>query len=103
EDGIRDLYVTGVQTCALPIWRAGGHRGAEHVAGGELRVAEALYDPLGLRPLPRTGRPEQNDTHGVVLVRPTLSVGTSRGGEASQIGRASCRERGSISVHVVAG
>src|SRR5690349_22851755 len=28
EDGIRDLYVTGVQTCALPIWagdRAAGH------------------------------------------------------------------------------
>src|SRR2546430_13548905 len=23
EDGIRDLTVTGVQTCALPIWRAG--------------------------------------------------------------------------------
>src|SRR5204863_3834027 len=23
EDGIRDLYVTGVQTCALPIWSAG--------------------------------------------------------------------------------
>src|SRR6266496_4868266 len=22
EDGIRDLYVTGVQTCALPIWSA---------------------------------------------------------------------------------
>src|SRR5690349_24198755 len=21
EDGIRDLYETGVQTCALPIWR----------------------------------------------------------------------------------
>src|SRR5690349_24145358 len=21
EDGIRDLYVTGVQTCALPIWK----------------------------------------------------------------------------------
>src|SRR3990167_2492553 len=34
EDGIRDLTVTGVQTCALPIWRAGrgwpraGRRGA---------------------------------------------------------------------------
>src|SRR5256885_7246787 len=38
EDGIRDYKVTGVQTCALPIWRAreggaaggcvrGGHRG----------------------------------------------------------------------------
>src|SRR5690349_23500317 len=24
EDGIRDLYVTGVQTCALPIYRHGG-------------------------------------------------------------------------------
>src|SRR6266496_6792972 len=23
EDGIRDLYVTGVQTCALPIYRTG--------------------------------------------------------------------------------
>src|SRR2546428_312331 len=26
EDGIRDLIVTGVQTCALPIWLAGGHQ-----------------------------------------------------------------------------
>src|SRR5688572_23942376 len=25
EDGIRDLTVTGVQTCALPIWAAAGH------------------------------------------------------------------------------
>src|SRR2546430_15203009 len=24
EDGIRDLTVTGVQTCALPIWRRSG-------------------------------------------------------------------------------
>src|SRR5690606_40757667 len=23
EDGIRDFHVTGVQTCALPIWRRG--------------------------------------------------------------------------------
>src|SRR5690606_40133784 len=23
EDGIRDFHVTGVQTCALPIWRDG--------------------------------------------------------------------------------
>src|SRR5207248_6984199 len=26
EDGIRDRTVTGVQTCALPIWRATGGR-----------------------------------------------------------------------------
>src|SRR5256886_13611788 len=51
EDGIRDLTVTGVQTCALPIWdraengavrrgagAAGRHRSAvrAHYAGGEL-------------------------------------------------------------------
>src|SRR5690606_10369848 len=27
EDGIRDFHVTGVQTCALPIWELGGVRG----------------------------------------------------------------------------
>src|SRR2546430_7731794 len=26
EDGIRDLTVTGVQTCALPIWEGGAYR-----------------------------------------------------------------------------
>src|SRR3712207_9069505 len=26
EDGIRDIGVTGVQTCALPIWRVGRRR-----------------------------------------------------------------------------
>src|SRR5580700_6330373 len=34
EDGIRDLYVTGVQTCALPISRRGSLR---HVASHEYR------------------------------------------------------------------
>src|SRR2546430_2242286 len=32
EDGIRDLTVTGVQTCALPIWSA--RRGVAKLAGG---------------------------------------------------------------------
>src|SRR5690606_41145521 len=27
EDGIRDFHVTGVQTCALPIWRDGPNHG----------------------------------------------------------------------------
>src|SRR3989475_7787670 len=27
EDGIRDLTVTGVQTCALPIWKLDGWQG----------------------------------------------------------------------------
>src|SRR5690349_22090182 len=40
EDGIRDLYVTGVQTCALPIYRrqtdhrsADGQTGCDAAAG----------------------------------------------------------------------
>src|SRR5438067_6401017 len=45
EDGIRDRNVTGVQTCALPIWtvlhdheqhrpRSGGRRSSLHAGGG---------------------------------------------------------------------
>src|SRR5690606_40928461 len=30
EGGIRDFHVTGVQTCALPIYQAGGDYCAEH-------------------------------------------------------------------------
>src|SRR2546430_7230006 len=69
EDGIRDLTVTGVQTCALPIFALGSHRGGHEAAaqglsqgpighlhaalppgqdglgpGEGLRVAEALLD-----------------------------------------------------------
>jgi len=30
EDGIRDTSVTGVQTCALPIYNGFGHANVEH-------------------------------------------------------------------------
>src|SRR3712207_7290600 len=33
EDGIRDIGVTGVQTCALPIYLAHGARGAAPTVG----------------------------------------------------------------------
>src|SRR5690349_22679805 len=39
EDGIRDLYVTGVQTCALPI---SAHRLLSHVSEGGGRAIQAL-------------------------------------------------------------
>src|SRR5256885_4681808 len=37
EDGIRDYKVTGVQTCALPIWRADDRPGPLQSPGGRLR------------------------------------------------------------------
>src|SRR5690606_41047088 len=42
EDGIRDFHVTGVQTCALPIWGDGVDGGGEFVDD----VAHDV-DPLG--------------------------------------------------------
>src|SRR2546427_13215173 len=61
EDGIRDLTVTGVQTCALPISRGGGHRHAlhaelaPHVTHAEQldRVIRPAHQP---RPEQRVGR-----------------------------------------------
>src|SRR2546427_4211876 len=63
EDGIRDLTVTGVQTCALPIlglhvrriWEGGiggGHQVEQHVvlaAQGDLAEAAAANTDPGLR------------------------------------------------------
>src|SRR3954468_15485776 len=51
EDGIRDLYVTGVQTCALPILAKilVGHQPA-----GDLEVGLAGCDGLDARPLERS-------------------------------------------------
>src|SRR5207245_4177909 len=83
EDGIRDATVTGVQTCALPIFLAkvvvrARHR-APPVAG-----SQADREPLG-------------------FLRPPLGVHVDEaGGEdvaeiqkvGFEIGRASCRERG---------
>src|SRR2546425_8389336 len=38
EDGIRDKLVTGVQTCALPIYQGDPARVAPQVHGGEVGV-----------------------------------------------------------------
>src|SRR5688572_33370127 len=77
EDGIRDLTVTGVQTCALPI-----------LAPSEGR-AQGL-EPS--RTQPRRGRRRARYTLSHQL-SPTSQVRAAR-----QIGRASCREREEISV-----
>src|SRR5206468_8921653 len=45
EDGIRDLIVTGVQTCALPIYRSSKDR----LAGLEKQLAELSEKRTALR------------------------------------------------------
>src|SRR6266576_6912637 len=56
EDGIRDLYVTGVQTCALPIWVPGcplqpgervlrAARFEPHAPGGPETVRDRSVEP----------------------------------------------------------
>src|SRR4030043_2259510 len=60
EDGIRDVAVTGVQTCALPISLCGHHQGKENQGEKWQQIDQRL--------------------------------------ERQQIGRASWRERGEISV-----
>src|SRR5256886_4250433 len=66
EDGIRDLTVTGVQTCALPIWRRSAHRPTcccretRAARRGRLRAARTRARRRSRRPLPglrRLGAP----------------------------------------------
>src|SRR5699024_11468471 len=95
EDGIRDRNVTGVQTCALPILDRATDRvlftQAYFIPDRELQRAliEAASRGVDVNVL----LPE-NSNHVLVdwLARGQYKV-LLRGGE---IGRASCRERGSV-------
>src|SRR3712207_9073074 len=75
EDGIRDIGVTGVQTCTLPIF-AGRVEVHERVRGEHEPRLLAARDRLRAQDAPQAG-------------------------QQRQIGRASCRERGEISVGAV--
>src|SRR2546429_3040414 len=80
EDGIRDVAVTGVQTCALPISEA-GQRGDRPNAGGKRGTGrDADADDCGEDGWDR-------EAAGVLQ-----SVLGREAGKA-EIGRASCRER----------
>src|SRR5207249_7724540 len=94
EDGIRDRNVTGVQTCALPIYpgqirhqRAGGasfHHSVSRSYASAIRsiVASSKRRPVSCRP---RGRRLDVNPHG------TLTAGRPA---RLEIGRASCREEG---------
>src|SRR5256886_10386762 len=79
EDGIRDLTVTGVQTCALPIFgRAGALERGPRV---RLRVARAAACGARLWPGARRGGAAAR----LAIAGP--------GALSAKIGRASCRGR----------
>src|SRR3712207_7191398 len=85
EDGIRDIGVTGVQTCALPIF--------PYI--GELVSATPMHDAGGLVDL----RAWVADT--VALRRRKGTLAAVEAVARAEIGRATCRERVKISVVVV--
>src|SRR5205823_10894407 len=93
---IRDKLVTGVQTCALPIYAAlGGLQGAiatraDEVVAGLSPVAQAAL-PGVLRALATVA----SGTDQVALARaaPLASFPPGSDARAVEIGRASCRER----------
>src|SRR5256886_13046055 len=79
EDGIRDLTVTGVQTCALPIY--------------DVRVADdGAGEITGPQAVDRIRVPDAADVEPVAHVAHEL-LARDRIGAFHEIGRASCRER----------
>src|SRR5207244_6710725 len=92
EDGIRDDLVTGVQTCALPIWSLGGI--------GHLTITARVNAIKASLPNPDSASQSQvpSSFHGAIpapIVEAALGLVRGRGGFLSvdEIGRASCRER----------
>src|SRR5206468_6519802 len=94
EDGIRDLIVTGVQTCALPI-SLGKCRKTRAIRSGD-----SLFCERGLwRRVNRECVDEQLQSRRIAAIRvtrhtPSIFRRSNSASRRSQIGRASCRERG---------
>src|SRR5256714_3187041 len=82
EDGIRDKLVTGVQTCALPIWARGRPPRGRRRPPGRRPGGRPRRRARGSRP-PRTPACRRRTP----ARRPPGRTATR------QIGRASCRER----------
>src|SRR5688572_31623924 len=80
EDGIRDLTVTGVQTCALPISQRvpESTRSTASAADSAARIPRISQDPS-----PMTGLPAFSPS----------AISDSVPYSPPKIGRASCRER----------
>src|SRR5690606_41128422 len=89
EDGIRDFHVTGVQTCALPIYLP-----------GESEVRR-VHEPQYLAAQPRIGLDGPSVFGGAVvgILREFEQLNRAlrqRGELCREVGRASCREGGEM-------
>src|SRR5699024_6668526 len=102
EDGIRDRNVTGVQTCALPIWSAGGVDGGGRTPSAQDRqVDEDQLDACARddRAPGLGGHPEEVQPQGDVP-NPAVGLGpgqtlpglgsTGRGGDGKTEGHLVC-------------
>src|SRR5256885_6436678 len=82
EDGIRDYKVTGVQTCALPIWAE--RTGAQFAAQGPgADPGAVVFDAL-----------QAARARGVDVMLADTAGRLHSQSHLMEIGRASCRERG---------
>src|SRR5206468_5402680 len=89
EDGIRDLIVTGVQTCALPIWVDKLRHAAPDQRPAVWREFYKATDPV-------ESTPENEAIEGYFRRIQIANQRFRESGEAgwlTEIGRASCRER----------
>src|SRR5205809_71525 len=88
EDGIRDVAVTGVQTCALPILIAAGNLSTIKIWLDGTQVFDTDTATLGVSRLDvaMVGAEHQNQDGDVAADDIVIKAMT-------QIGRASCRER----------
>src|SRR2546430_12460395 len=82
EDGIRDLTVTGVQTCALPIFGAGSNGYLRRPWWAMLAATAVLLVLLGGSAAP---------AEAATAASQVLATGLPD--HSLKIGRASCRER----------
>src|SRR5690606_41066680 len=96
-DGIRDFHVTGVQTCALPIWTSYWFKApSSHFASGYEVLADIVRNSVI--------DPGELDKERLVILEEIRSVQDAPDELVHdvidevvwEIGRASCRERGWI-------
>src|SRR5206468_6928832 len=91
EDGIRDLIVTGVQTCALPICEPGTVTTGTPIQRASQVVVPPLYGMLSsaMSTASNQRRYSCSEAYGTQVIRPRETPGTARS-EERRVGK-ECR------------